>query len=120
MAKSRPGKQPKKPAPLMVRLDEESRDYLARAADLRRVSVSDYVRTVTVAQARKEVLASREQTIALTPEEQLAFWTALSEAPKLTPAQKRGFAARRTRPSSTTSPPGRLTDDRSSTPPTAS
>lgn len=42
-----------------------------------------------VAQARKEVLASSEQTISLTAEEQLAFWTALSETPKLTPAQKR-------------------------------
>jgi hypothetical protein len=46
------------------------------------------VRTVTVAQARKEVLASREQIISLTPEEQLAFWTALNETPKLTAAQK--------------------------------
>jgi len=76
-------------SPLMVRLDEESKTLLAQAADLRRISVSDYVRTVTVAQARKEVLASREQTISLTPEEQLAFWTALSETPKLTAAQKR-------------------------------
>jgi uncharacterized protein (DUF1778 family) len=76
------------PSPLMVRLDEESKALLAQAAGLRRISVSDYVRAVTVAQARKEVLASREQTISLTPEEQLAFWTALSEPPKLTPAQK--------------------------------
>jgi uncharacterized protein (DUF1778 family) len=73
----------------MVRLDEESKTLLSQAAGLRRISVSDYVRTVTVAQARKEVLASREQIISLTPEEQLAFWTALSETPKLTPAQKR-------------------------------
>jgi hypothetical protein len=41
-----------------------------------------------VYQARKEVLAACEQTIALTPEEQLAFWTALSETSQLTPAQK--------------------------------
>src|ERR1700722_20469964 len=92
MARSRSSKPTTKTtpvSPLMVRLDEESKSLLARAAELRRISVSDYVRTVTVAQARKEVLASREQTISLTPEEQLAFWTALSEAPKLTPAQKR-------------------------------
>ena len=73
----------------MVRLDEEGKASLTEAAALRRISVSDYVRTVTVAQARKEVLAAREQTSALTPEEQLAFWNALNETPKLTPAQRR-------------------------------
>jgi uncharacterized protein (DUF1778 family) len=73
----------------MVRLDAEGKAFLARAAELRRISVSDYVRTVTVPQARAEVLAAREQTIALTPDEQLAFWQALSATPKLTPAQRR-------------------------------
>jgi len=73
----------------MVRLDDESKAYLARAAELRRVSVSDYVRSVTVAQARREVLASREQTVAMTLEEQLAFWNALNETPKLTERQRR-------------------------------
>ena len=76
-------------SPLMVRLDEASKTYLARAAELRRISVSDYVRTVTVAQARKEVLAAQEQTLSLTPEEQQAFWTALSATPQLTAAQQR-------------------------------
>jgi uncharacterized protein (DUF1778 family) len=73
----------------MVRLDKESKEYLVRAAKLRKISVSDYVRTVTVAQARQEVLAALEQTISLTPEEQLAFWKALGETPKLTDAQRR-------------------------------
>ena len=81
--------QPRKPSPLMVRLDEESKAYLARAAELRRISVSDYVRTVTVAQARREVLAADVQMLALTPEEQLAFWNALSETPTLTKSQQR-------------------------------
>jgi len=76
-------------SPLMVRLDPESRAYLSQAADLRRISVSDYVRTVTVAQARREVAAAREQVIALTPEEQLAFWNALNQTPRLTDAQRR-------------------------------
>ncbi len=89
----------RKPAsPLMVRLDAESRSYLAQAADLRRISVSDYVRTVTVAQARREVLAAREQAIVLTPDEQLAFWNALNEPPKLTAAQRRLGAAMRGEP----------------------
>lgn len=81
--------KPRTPSPLMVRLDEESKEYLARAAELRRISVSDYVRQVTVSQARKEVTAATERTISMTPDEQLAFWTALSEPVKLTAAQKK-------------------------------
>ena len=68
MAKTRALKRPKKnstPSPLMVRLDDESKAYLSQAAELRRISVSDYVRTVTVSQAKKEVQAAREQTISL-------------------------------------------------------
>jgi uncharacterized protein (DUF1778 family) len=89
MAKPRTNGRSRKPSPLMVRLDEESKSVLARAAELRRISVSDYVRAVTVAQARKEVAAAGGQTIALTPDEQLAFWAALSAPPKLTAAQKK-------------------------------
>src|SRR5438128_2955231 len=92
MAKPRASKRPKKnstPSPLMVRLDDQSKTYLSQAAELRRISVSDYVRAVTVAQARREVLAARKQIIALTPDEQLAFWNALNEPPKLTEAQRR-------------------------------
>jgi uncharacterized protein (DUF1778 family) len=74
---------------LMVRLDAESKGCLVEAAALRRVSVSDYVRSVMVAQARREIEAAREQTIVLTPEEQLAFWKALNSAPQLTPSQQR-------------------------------
>jgi uncharacterized protein (DUF1778 family) len=74
---------------LAVRLDNESRQHLAQAARLRRMSLSEYVRTVAIAQARKEVLRARDQVICLTPSEQLAFWTALNEAPRLTAAQRR-------------------------------
>lgn len=91
MARANSSKKATKPSarsPLMVRLDEESKAFLAQAARLRQISVSDYVRTITVAQARREVQAAREQTIALTPEEQLAFWKALNETPRLTDAQK--------------------------------
>jgi uncharacterized protein (DUF1778 family) len=73
---------------LAVRLDEESKALVLRAAGLRRISVSDYVRAVTVAQARREVLAAREQVFALTTDEQLAFWNALNEPPQLTDAQR--------------------------------
>ena len=78
-----------KASPLMVRLDSESKQALTDAAELRRISVSDYVRTVTVAQARREVASARDQTILLSPDEQLAFWQSLQTPPKLTPAQKR-------------------------------
>ena len=92
MSTSKPLKNVKKAvatSPLMVRLDAQSKDCLSQAAQLRRISVSDYVRTVTVAQARREVMSACQQIIALTPEEQFAFWTALNAPPKLTGAQKR-------------------------------
>lgn len=74
---------------LMVRLDPESKQALVAAADLRGISVSDYVRTVTVSQARREILSAREQTILLSPDEQLAFWQALQSPVSLTAAQRR-------------------------------
>ena len=92
MTKSRATKRPGnrgRPSPLMVRLDEESKACLTQAAELRRISLSDYVRTVTVAQARREVLAARERTLTLAADEQVAFWNALNETPKLTAAQRR-------------------------------
>ena len=76
-------------SPLMVRLDAESKQTLVKAAELRKISLSDYVRTVTVPQAQREVASAQEQTIQLTPSEQLAFWQALQAPPELTPAQNR-------------------------------
>lgn len=84
---SRPKKNPAH-GTLMVRLGDDDKTCLTQAAKLRRISVSDYVRTVTIAQARREVDAAREQTIALTPAEQLAFWNALNDTPRLTEAQR--------------------------------
>jgi uncharacterized protein (DUF1778 family) len=84
--RSRTADRPK--STLMVRLDKESKAALAKAAALRKVSISDYVRTVTVPQARKDIAAAHDQTISLTPAEQLAFWTALNEPAELTPAQR--------------------------------
>jgi uncharacterized protein (DUF1778 family) len=82
-------KSVKNVSPLMVRLDADSKRSLEEAASLRRISVSDYVRAVTVPQAQREVRAAQENVIRLSPEEQLALWTALNEPPKLTAAQKR-------------------------------
>jgi uncharacterized protein (DUF1778 family) len=72
----------------MVRLDDTSKSYLAQAAELRRISVSDYVRVVTVAQARREVQSAERETIAMTADEQLAFWNALNATVALTPSQR--------------------------------
>jgi uncharacterized protein (DUF1778 family) len=83
-----PAKGARSNRPLMVRLDEESRGYLARAAELRRISVSDYIRVVAVTQARREVESASEQVIALAPEEQLAFWNALNQPARSTQAQR--------------------------------
>jgi hypothetical protein len=47
----------------------------SEAAKLRGISLSDYVRTVTVPQARREVLAAREQTLAMTPRSSLPSGT---------------------------------------------
>jgi uncharacterized protein (DUF1778 family) len=73
---------------LMVRLDDESKALLTSAADLRKISVSDYVRSIVVGQARRELTAAGTNMISMTPEEQLEFWQALSKPPKLTKAQK--------------------------------
>ena len=89
MAKRTENSSMAKPSPLMVRLDAESKQALAEAAELRRISVSDYVRTVTVAQARREVASARDQTLLLSAEEQLSFWLALQTPVKLTSTQKR-------------------------------
>jgi len=72
----------------MVRLDDESKAVLTQAAELRQISLSDYVRAVIVPQARREVEAADRQLIALTPDEQIALATALSQTPRLTVAQK--------------------------------
>ena len=63
----------------MVRDVEQSKALLEQAANRRKMRVSDYVRSVAVAHAKKEVLAPEQHSLALTPEEQQAFWTALSE-----------------------------------------
>lgn len=73
---------------LTVHLDTDSKNNITRAAALRGISIDEYIRNVVVAQARREIDAAAHQIIALTPEEQLAFWQALNEPVKLTENQK--------------------------------
>lgn len=92
MPASRPDGLPSKETAyrsLTVQIDEESRAVLSQAAKRRGVSMDDYVRMVTVAQARREVLDDRHQTLIMTPEEQLSFWKALESPVNLTDAQRR-------------------------------
>lgn len=73
---------------VMVRIDPRSKSVIARAARLRGVSASDYVRLVVLAQARRDVDEAESRTMTLSPEDQLAFWTALQEARPLTKKQR--------------------------------
>ena len=72
----------------MIPLDEQSKAMLTAAAELRRISVSDYVRSVVLGQAERELAAAESRTIAMTPDEQLQFSNALLKPLKLTKAQK--------------------------------
>lgn len=72
----------------MVRVDTSSKQVIAHAARIRGISASDYIRSVVVAQAKREVEEARTRTILLTPEEQLAFWQALDRPAELTPRQR--------------------------------
>jgi uncharacterized protein (DUF1778 family) len=78
-----------KAANLMVRLDRRSKTLVQRVALLRGVSTSDYVRSVVIANARRDLVESERSVISLSADEQLAFWRALNEAPELTAAQRR-------------------------------
>ena len=80
---------PEKDANLMVRLDRDAKALLANAASMRGVSTSDYVRSVVVGQARREVEEARSRVIALSPDEQLLFWTALQKPASLTKRQRK-------------------------------
>lgn len=78
----------KKDASLMVRVDAPSKLVIGKAARLRGVSASDYVRLVVVAEARRDLDEARSRTIRLTPPDQLAFWQALQQPTALTPRQR--------------------------------
>jgi uncharacterized protein (DUF1778 family) len=80
-------KQRKTPAntTLMIRLDRQSKAQLHKAAKLRHMSLSDYVRQVAVPQARREVQAAKQGMIVLSREGQIAFWDALHAPVKMTP-----------------------------------
>ncbi len=87
-ANSSSGSAAKKSGSLMVRVDRASKSVISRAAQLRGVSASDYVRSVVVSQARRDIEEQRTRTISMSPKDQLAFWLALSSPVSLTRRQK--------------------------------
>lgn len=74
--------------PLTIHLDTECMAVVTQAAELRGLSIGDYVQAVLLPQARREVEAADEQVHPLTPKEQRAFGDPL-EGPPLTDAQQR-------------------------------
>jgi uncharacterized protein (DUF1778 family) len=70
-------------------MDEPGKRCLEKAAKLRGISISAYVRIVAVPQAKREIEAVRDGTIVVTSEEQRAFWRALNKKPLLTESQRR-------------------------------
>ena len=73
---------------LQARLDPESKRLIAAAARLRHLGLTDYVRSVLVPAARKEVERAEEDILQLTAEEQQELWDALQAPPAVTHAQK--------------------------------
>lgn len=77
-----------KQSELAIYLDDESKAFVTQAARLRKVSVGDYVCMIAVGQARLEVERAEQNTIALSPTEQLAFWDALNAPTRLSTSQR--------------------------------
>ena len=86
--KTSSGSATRKAGNLMVRVDRESKGVITRAAKLRGVSASDYVRSVVVSQARRDIEEQRTRTIIMNAQDQLAFWRALNAPVSLTRRQK--------------------------------
>jgi uncharacterized protein (DUF1778 family) len=74
---------------LQARLDPESKQAVEKAAKLRHVGLSDYIRLVLVATAKKEVEQAKQQVLQMTADEQERFWQALQAPVKLTKAQRK-------------------------------
>ena len=72
---------------VVLQLDEKSMFVLVEAANIRRVSVAEYVRTIAVAHAKAELADSNQHEIAMTAGEQLKFWRILQRAPKVSESQ---------------------------------
>jgi uncharacterized protein (DUF1778 family) len=76
-------------ATLQTRLDPKSKQTIAQAAMLRHVSLSDYVRSVLVSTAKREVEQAKKRVLQMTADEQERFWMALQAPVNLTKNQRK-------------------------------
>lgn len=76
-------------AVFQIRLEARHKRAIERAAKLRRLSASDYLRQVLVPIAEREVEGAGRNVIEMAPHEQVELWQALSAPARLTPAQKK-------------------------------
>jgi uncharacterized protein (DUF1778 family) len=77
-----------KDANLLVRFNRSAKSLVKQAADLRGLSISDYVRSRIVPLAKQDVDEAATGILRLPKEAQIAFWQALQHPPALTPAQR--------------------------------
>ncbi len=73
---------------LLVRVDRRSKALLRKAAEVRGLTVSDYVRSRIVPLARQDVLEADTGVLRLDRESQIALWRALQNPPAPTRAQR--------------------------------
>lgn len=80
---------PSKDESLLVRLDAAGKTLVKRAAAIRGLNVSDYVRSRIVKLALQDVEEADTGVLRLHREDQIAFWQALQNPPPLTEAQRK-------------------------------
>jgi len=78
-----------KRANLLVRFDPVGKTLIKRAAAIRGLTVSDYVRSRIISLARQDVEEADTGVLRLPREAQIAFWQALQNPPPPTEAQRR-------------------------------
>lgn len=81
-------KPPARDANVLVRFDRESKSLVRRAAALKGLTMSDYVRSRLVPVAREEIEEAASGVLRLEKKDQIALWRALSNPPKPNAAQK--------------------------------
>ena len=87
-SRGRAQKGPSKNANLLVRFDSGTKSLVVRAASLRGLSVSDYVRTRIVPLAKQDVDEAETGVLRLAKQDQIALWQALQHPPAPTRAQR--------------------------------
>ncbi len=80
--------EPLKSANVLVRFDAKRKAKVRRAAELRGLSVSDYVRSRIVDIAERDLEEARTGVLRLRREDQVALWRALQNPPPPSRAQR--------------------------------